>query len=610
MNTMIERLMAAGAVTPFAAELGDRVARLASAHGDWVAWAAIAASESAGAGHACVDLAAAHERIARDWRIDLPSLEAWRTSLLASGIVAPAGGYAPLVLDDADRLYLLRYWRYEQLLAREWAARARDELVPASAPQVLAALDRWFPIDAAHPSGNEQRRAAAIALCKRVCVIAGGPGTGKTTTAARILAIIAELADAPLRMAMIAPTGKAAARLEAAMRDARARMDVTDWVAGQLPITGSTVHRLLGPIRGSVRFRHDQDAPLPVDCVLVDEASMIDLALMTKLVRALPRTARLVLLGDQNQLASVETGAVMASLTAGPAGYRAAFAGRVSRLSGVDVPVGDHDSPLADACVRLERSHRFAPESRVGRLARAILGGDSPAIQEDTEVLAALHGRTGDTHLLDDAIRQGFALYADAVHEGCSVAELLEAFNRFRVLCVHRHGVAGMAEMNRRIEGLLRPMLPAVGANTRDWYAGRVVMVNRNDYTLDLYNGDLGIVLADPLDHGTLRVFFEGAGGATRSLALNRVPACESAFAITVHKSQGSEFDAVLIVLPSAASPLVTRELLYTAVTRAKKSVRFVGTRAMVMQGAQIPQHRESGLADKLWKPGGVRLPG
>ena len=602
MIPMVERLMAAGTITLFAGELGDRVARLVSTEGDWVALAAIVASESTSDGHACIDLAVAHQRIAHDWRVELPALDRWRAALLGSGIVAPEGGYAPLVLDDADRLYLLRYWRYEQTLAREWSARAAEECAPtASADHVRAALDRWFPLNGTQALDNEQRRAAAIALYKPVCVIAGGPGTGKTTTAARILAILAELATTPLRIAMVAPTGKAAARLEQAMRDARAKMAVTDAVARQLPQAGSTIHRLLGPLRGSVQFRHDHRAPLPIDCVLVDEASMIDLALMAKLIRALPRHARLILLGDQHQLASVEAGAVMASLMAGPPGYRAAFAGRVAPLAGIDIPVGVHDNALADACVRLERSHRFDPGSPVGRLARAILSGDAATIQHDLEVPAPTHLDGSGAQSIDDAIRRGFTLYVDAVREGRSPSAVLDAFSRFRVLCTHRHGAAGVVEMNRRIETLLRPLLPASRANGRDWYAGRVIMISRNDYLLDLYNGDLGVALADPLDNGALRVYFEATGPGVKSLVPNRVPASESAFAMTVHKSQGSEFDEVLIVLPNEPSPLVSRELLYTAVTRARKSVRIIGNPAIVVHGAHSSQHRESGLADKLW---------
>ncbi|MFM9885484.1 MAG: exodeoxyribonuclease V subunit alpha [Burkholderiales bacterium] len=602
MIASIERLVAKGAVGAFAAELGDRLARLATVHADWVAYGALAVSESTGSGHVCIDLARAHDQITRDWRFDLPDLDTWRAALRASGVVGGEGEYAPLILDDADRLYLLRYWRYELALAREWLARGAADLVPlASVDRVRAALDRWFPLEATAPSGNEQRRAAAIALCKRFCVIAGGPGTGKTTTAARILAILAELSDTPLRIAMVAPTGKAAARLAQAMHEARATMGMPETATAAL--IGSTIHRLLGPRRGSVRFRHDHYAPLPVDCVLVDEASMIDLALMTKLVRAMPQGARLILLGDPDQISSVEAGAVLASLMDGPRGYRPAFTERVGQLAGVALPVAADASALGDARARLERSRRFESSSAVGKLARAILAGDATAIREDLALLAPAMTHSNDraAQVLDDALRQAFAGYVEAVREGHTIRNVFDAFNRFRVLCVHRQGASGVVGMNRRIESLLRPLLPAVQSTRRDWYVGRAVMMSRNDYALDLYNGDLGIALADPLHEGALRVFFDAMGAGTKSFAPDRLPDCESAFAITVHKSQGSEFDEVLLVLPPDPSPLVTRELLYTAVTRAKRSVRVVGDAELMIGGAQSPQRRASGLADKLW---------
>lgn len=602
MIASLARLLAANKIGPFAAELGDRLARIASAHAESVAYAAVAVSEATSAGNVCIDLAIAHARITDDLQLSLPAVDAWRAALRASGIVVREGQYGPLVLDDADQLYFYRYWHYERSLASAWLARGTADLAPIATPdRVLDALNRWFPPDAPRPMQDEQRNAAAIALSKRFCVITGGPGTGKTTTAARILSMLAELSDSPLRMAMVAPTGKAALRLEAAMREARARMNIAEAVAQQLPATGQTIHRLLGPIRNAVRFRHDHDAPLPIDCLLVDEASMVDLPLMTKLVRALPSEARLILLGDHHQLASVEAGAVMASLMAGPPGYRQAFAAHMRQSAGIALPVGNHDSPLADARVALVRSHRFDQAGGVAALSQAILSGDEAGMLQHLAMLAPSPSRSQSSTQLDAAIVHGLAGYVEAVRGGHPLAAVFEAFQRFRILCVHRKGMAGVDELNRRIEVLLRPLLPNVVGTSREWYPGRVVMMRRNDYTLDLYNGDLGIVLVDPADGGALRVFFEGDATRANGLAPARVAECETAFAITVHQSQGSEFEHVVLVLPGDHSPLVTRELLYTAVTRARKTVRVVGDATTFVQGALSPQRRTSGLAAKLW---------
>jgi exodeoxyribonuclease V alpha subunit len=598
----IERLLASNAIGPFAAELGERLARVASAQPEWVALTAAVVSEAGAAGNVCVDLSTAHARITGEWHLPLPALAAWRAGLRASGIVAREGDYAPLVLDEADQLYLYRYWHYERMLADAWLARGAEEFAPvADADRVVDALNRWFPQEATAPLQDEQRRAAAIALSKRFCVIAGGPGTGKTTTAAKILSMLAELSPSPLRIAMAAPTGKAALRLEAAMRDARARMAIPEAVARQLPTSGQTIHRLLGPIRNAVRFRHDHESPLPIDCLLVDEASMVDLPLMTKLVRALPSSARLILLGDHHQLASVEAGAVMASLMAGPAGYRQVFTDRMQRV--VTLPVGDHDSALADARVSLTHSHRFDHAGGVGVLARSVLTGNEAGMRQHLVLLAPSPSRSTSGASLDAAILQGFAGYVEAVRTARPLAEVFRAFHQFRILCVHRKGMAGVDELNRRVESLLRPLLPNAQGGTREWYPGRVVMMRRNDYTLDLYNGDLGIVLADPAHDGALRVFFEGEAAGTKGWAPSRVADCETGFAITVHKSQGSEFEEVVIVLPGEASPLVTRELLYTAVTRARNAVRVVGDADAFVRGALSPQQRTSGLAAKLWGP-------
>lgn len=611
MLATLERLRDDGHLTDLDVELTRLLGRVAGDVAPEVALAAALASHATGDGHVCVDLAAVAGGPVVDDVPDAPrapALASWTALLAASPIVGAPGARRPLVLDASGRLYLYRYWRYEHELAADLRRLATTPVEGLDDARLAADVAALFPAVPGVPAPDWQRVAAVTAATRRVCIVSGGPGTGKTTTVARALAALAMSAATPLQIALVAPTGKAAARLQEAVRAALAPLPLDDAVRAAIPTEASTVHRLLGARAGTVAFRHHRGHRLPHDVVVVDEASMVDLALMAKLVAALRDDARLVLLGDKDQLSSVEAGAVLGDLCGDAPGFTPAVRERVAGITGETLPAASAtaaDGPLRDGIVLLRHSHRFTAAGGIARLAAAINRGDGDA------AVAVLRSGTADvawrqpapdapmTAQLAATARAGFAPYLDLVARGAAAREVLAALARFRVLCAHRTGPAGVALLNRIVEAALHSHAP------RTWYAGRPVMVTRNDYTLELFNGDVGVTLPDPEADGALRVWFEVAGGTPRRFAPARLPAHETVYAMTVHKSQGSEFDEVVLVLPPEPSRVLSRELLYTAVTRARAVVTVWGGEAVVRAGIARRVTRSSGLRDALWDVSG-----
>mgnify|MGYP001320012183 FL=1 len=556
-------------------------------------------------GHICLDLEAAADELAAAWpeAAAWGGGDAWARRLAACRPVGGAGEWTPLVL-EGRRLYLYRYWRSERTLAERLLALAADPAADPADPELGARLGRFFPSAATAP--DWQRVAAYVAATRRLCVISGGPGTGKTATAARILALLLE--QRPERIvALAAPTGKAAARLNEALRSVLAGLDVAAAVKERaLARPAQTIHRLLGA-RGSGAFARGAADPIPCDVLVVDEASMVDVALMARLLEALPAGARLVLLGDKNQLASVEAGAFLGDLCAAPAEnrFRPELAHGYAAATGDRALAGEHaDSaarPLQDCLVQLRHSYRFAADGGIGALCHAVNAGASWSAFEP---LFAAHAEIRWLPLppprelaaaLAAAIGDGFAPCAAAADPLAA----LEALGRFRVLCAVRDGPYGAAALNRLTEDVLAArgaIRPPGGA----WYAHRPVMVTINDYNLRLFNGDIGIARHDT--DGVLRVFFppEGEGPPRRFLPA-MLPAHETVYAMTVHKSQGSEFDRVLLVLPDRENPVLTRELVYTAVTRARREVTILAAPAVFAAAASARVRRTSGLRERLW---------
>jgi len=582
-----------------------------------VAHACAALSLAISEGHVCLVLAElARPAIPRD-DPSAPRLDAarWRAALLASGIVGTpeAPGALPLILDADGRLYLHRYFDYERrLAARLTRARHAPADAAARSPAVRARLAELFAPNAASLAGaaDWQQLAAALALRGRLTVISGGPGTGKTTTVVNLLACLLTLAP-DSRIALAAPTGKAAARMTDAIRQRAQHLPPE--LRDRMPGESSTVHRLLGVTPSG--FAHDASRPLAIDALVVDEASMLDLALATRLLEAVPPAARIILLGDKDQLAAVESGAVFAELSVDPSLTPACIDELASMTStpaaDITPPLPATPSALTDSAVWFTRTYRFALDSGIGRLASDVNAGRATAaiewLREGTDPDVAWLDTPAHASL-EPALRRmdaGYAACRDAVRaDATQVAAITEAFGRFRVLCALRDGPRGVTALNAALtrrwrEALGQPGLDE-GPGATPWFAGRPVLVLSNDYVLRLFNGDIGIALPDA--QGQLLVHFPdvSAPGGFRAIAPVRLPRHETAFAMTVHKSQGSEFDSVLVMLPEQRSRVLTRELLYTAITRARRRVALVTDAAVLEQAVATPTERHSGLLTRL----------
>ena len=580
-----------------------RLGQLGGESDERVLLAAALAVRAARLGSVCLDLAAAPGQIVAEEDVEAepsaagdtgpltlpwPDPEEWLAACEASPLVewgpAGAGGH-PLQL-RAGLLYLDRYWQQEQLVAGELTSRAERSLSepPGIDEERLAsALDRLFPPDRSEEL--DQREAAGVAARRWLSVLAGGPGTGKTTTVARILALLADQPGPPPLIALAAPTGKAAARLAEAVRDAVAELPEADQLRlGEL--SASTLHRLLGFRPGSrSRFSHHAGNRLAHDLVVVDESSMVSLTLMARLLDAVRPDARVVLVGDPEQLASVEAGAVLGDIV-------------------------DAGQAAGAGIVVLRRSWRFT--GRIAELAVAIQEGDADAAvgllrtpAEDvsfveTDAVAAGTTQPGGVlgGLRDEVVGAARRLIAAAAKGDAGSA--LTHLSEHRLLCAHRHGPYGADRWGQELERWIDSALN-VHRSAGEWYPGRPLLVTANDYEVKLFNGDTGVVVSD--GEGSVTAAF-GRPAAPMLVRPARLGAVQTMQAMTVHRSQGSQFQRVSVLLPAAGSPLLTRQLLYTAVTRAEHHVRVIGSEAAVRAAVSTPITRASGLRGRLWTGG------
>lgn len=568
--------------------------RLLRRHGDGdelVALAGALCSAELGAGNVCLHLdEVAGTEVPASGGLVLPGADTWCAALRDSPLVGDGSQPVPLVLDPSGRLYLYRYWSAERRLARGIA----DRLVPdpVTGPATLAGLfgDLFGDEAALH----KQALAAAACLRSRFAVVTGGPGTGKTTLAARLICLF--LAARPgLRIALAAPTGKAAKRLGGSIASALSSLPIPEEARPMLPREAVTVHRLLRYHGGADTVAYNAERPLPLELVLVDEASMVDLLLMDALVTALPPTCRLVLLGDSRQLASVDAGFVLGDVctAARPEAVSPAMADWFAGVSGRSVEPDPSASPLDDAVVELTHSWRFHPDRGIGRLSAGINAGDTD------EVLATLEDDPTGEVAWDDTPEKVVAGQIEFARSLCrkrSIDRALELLSTRSVLCAHREGPGSVGDINDRVEQeLSRAGLIGRGR----MYRGRPVLVSSNAYALELFNGDLGLVFSD---EGALWACFARGDGSVSRLAPVRLPAHETAWAMTVHKSQGSEFDEVAVVLPETSSRVLSRELLYTAVTRARRRVVIAGSQESLLRAVTTTVRRRTGLQDALEK--------
>ncbi|GAB3345721.1 exodeoxyribonuclease V subunit alpha [Lysobacter tyrosinilyticus] len=604
--SLLDTLLRQGALRPIDHALAQSLRRLGAEDGDTderVLVAAALASSAVAQGHAGLDLARPQLVCAAEapW----PDAGEWEAALRGSRWVAQpdadaTSAQAPLAL-ERGMLYLRRYREFERRLA---AGLRRIANAPPATGDLAALVPLFAALFPHAKEGDRQARAAALALLRSLLLVTGGPGTGKTTTITRVLLLLlaqARLAGlAPPRIALAAPTGRAAERMAESLRAATAQLralpDIDPALLDAMPDTASTLHRLLGTLPDSPRFRHDADHPLPFEVLVIDEASMVDLPLMCRLVEAVPDGARLILLGDRDQLPSVEAGDVLAAITdaAGEGeSLPPVLAAALRPLLG-DVPaLADEAGALSGHRVQLQRGYRQAAALDLAPLAEALRRGDGDAtLQQLHAGLAGVHFHADLSDPLAGATREALLAPWRALQQLDDPLEALQHAARLRLLTALREGPQGAHVLNQRIEEAL------AGMQRDPYFHGRLLLITENSYRHGLFNGDIGVCQLDPA--GVPVAWFAGGSEGVRGFHPASLPAHSGAFAMTVHKAQGSEFDTVWLLLPRHDARSLSRELVYTALTRARRELHVCAGEAVLRAAVARHAARISGLAWRL----------
>lgn len=573
------KLLRQAGMSELAYQFAKFIARLDKKDDPLIAVSAALLSEANSQGHVCLNLALAlaNEKYTI---LDLPDNSAdWIQRLKQSNVVGAAGEFTPLILTEQGTLYLYRYWLAEQHVAK--AIQQRCQSIALNNPTQIQQLFTEWPTNI--EGIDWQKVAVFMALTQQFSVISGGPGTGKTTIVLRLLTMLfAE--NSEMKIALAAPTGKSAARLQQSINE-----------SGYEGLESKTLHRLLGITADNQQGRYSAQRPLAIDIVVIDEASMIDISLMAILMNALPEKARVVLLGDSQQLASVESGAVLANLCQQSVQFSTPFCDDLARVTGQQITASNSNTVLDNAIVVLQHSYRFDQNSDIGQLATAVKTGDmQPVFDVVANAETSIWQQRCDPASLLATVAQLYQPFLDAMKANETALVCLQTFEQQRVLCALKQGPQSVQSVNDAIE---RHIQKQSWRTQQGFYHGRPIMVTQNDYRQQLFNGDTGLILRDT--SGELKACFL-FDNTLHWFDLARLPAHETAYAITIHKSQGSEFDNVCIVLAEEESPLLTKELLYTAITRAKKQVMLLCSEAILSKTVLTQHQRETGLAGLL----------
>jgi len=597
--------------SPIDTALADLLAGQVGEDGNFLFLAAALVSNHLQDGHICLDLnTVAGRELSLDdenkTKIICPPLKCWINKLKKFSCVGSPGEFKPLILDKENRMYLQRYWRYENDVARIILSRQAQALGKKfDKKELQERLAFYFPDDPRQKI-NWQKVAAVAALQKKFLVISGSPGTGKTTAIIKIIAFVLEMEKRNLRIALAAPTGKAAARLRDSVIKAKAQLNCGEEISCLIPNETTTIHRLLGSVGMSAYFRFNDRNPLPHDLVVIDEASMVDIPLMAKLLTALSDDTRIILAGDKDQLVSVEAGAVLSDIcrTGLVNIYSEQFAGYVTESSGQPVESCPIPEGIQDCIVQLKENYRFSTESGISALSDAVKNGGA-----DTVINLLRNNRYADVSWtetdgqknlipqLRQKIMDGYEQYLKEVNYNQSAERIIDCFEQFRILCALRVGNWGSQKINSYVEkiladdGAIRPY--------GEFYPGLPVMIVKNDYRSRLFNGDTGVILRDK-ENSELLAFFRDEQGRIRKIIPALLPETEKAWAMTVHKSQGSEFDKALLILPDTDAAVLSRELVYTGITRARKNVEIWASENVLRRVISRRIIRQTGLSSAL----------